>query len=434
MDAENDLAVSDEAQPEPALRPAWEREGTVCVVGVDGLTLDLIEPMAERGELPAFSRLAERGCYGALATISPTNSSLLWTSIATGRHHDDHGIDGFQFYEVCGIHLSRSALRKYGRWGLRLLIALPKLLGLRKKYHFDGRHIRARPFWEVVSESGGRVGVVNWWHSWPARPVNGFLVSDRLHYWRAAWRGKPPVDTHLVYPESLMDQIGELIVPPEEVSAEEVAEFVHLPLDQIRRIAEEGSDKRHPVVEVRFLLSADRTYSRVFRQCRRAFGELQLAAIYFRGPDIAQHCAFEYLPSSVASEATEGERKAFGEVVPRAYRFADHLVGQLLDQLRPEDSLLLVSDHGYGRQKDAGRHGPYGHAKGEPPGVIYACGRGFRRGARIEDACIYDVAPTALRMCGLPVARDLEGRCLEELVTEDFRKAHPVPEPVETYG
>ena len=34
----------------------------------------------------------------------------------------------------------------------------------------------------MASEKGLRIGVVNWWATWPAEAVNGFLVSDRAAF------------------------------------------------------------------------------------------------------------------------------------------------------------------------------------------------------------------------------------------------------------
>ena len=39
-----------------------------------------------------------------------------------------------------------------------------------------------KPFWSVASEKGFRVGVVNWRATWPADPVNGYVVSDRAFF------------------------------------------------------------------------------------------------------------------------------------------------------------------------------------------------------------------------------------------------------------
>jgi hypothetical protein len=429
---QSDRADASEAA-QPAVVPAWQRQGRLYVIGVDGVSPDVARPMMERGDLPTFARLAAEGCHGPLATIRPTNSSLLWTSIATGRHHDDHGVDGFQFYTILGHRLSRTAILKYRRRGIRVLEFAAKLLRLRKRYSFDGRHIRTKTLWDVVSESGGRVGVVNWWHSWPAAPVNGFIVSDRLHYWRAAWRGKAAKDTHLTYPQGLLDEVRELMTPPEHVTAAELQRFIDLPADEIRTLMDVPVRTRSPVIEVRFLVSADDSYSRILHHCLEREPGTQLAVAYFRGPDIAQHCGYRFMPTSTASDATPEERRAYGRVVPEAYRFADELLARIVDRMGPQDTLLALSDHGYGAQPGS-RRAPYGHEKGEPPGVVFAMGPEFRRGALVSGASIYDLFPTALRVLGFPPAQDSVGRCLEELLRPEWAAEHPPLPPIPTYG
>ena len=39
-----------------------------------------------------------------------------------------------------------------------------------------------KALWNVASEKGLRVGVVNWWATWPADPVNGYVVTDRAFF------------------------------------------------------------------------------------------------------------------------------------------------------------------------------------------------------------------------------------------------------------
>src|SRR5262245_52934158 len=43
----------------------------VLLVAVDGATWDVMTPMMERGELPTFQRLAERGIASPLRTFQP---------------------------------------------------------------------------------------------------------------------------------------------------------------------------------------------------------------------------------------------------------------------------------------------------------------------------------------------------------------------------
>ena len=190
---------------------------------------------------------------------------------------------------------------------------------------------------------------------------------------------------------------------------------------------------RSPAVDVRFLFSADGTYSRLFHYCLDREPGTQLAVAYFRGPDIAQHRAFVYMPTSASPGATDVERRAFARVVPETYKFADELLARIVDRMGPQDSLLVLSDHGYAALPGEGL-GVYGHGKGEPPGVLFAMGPEFRRGAPVRDADIYDLFPTAMRVMGFPPALDSEGRCLEELLRPEWTAQHPPLEPIPTYG
>ena len=48
----------------------------VIILGFDGLSPDIIEPMMSRGDLPNFSRLKEQGSYRHLATTNPSQSPV----------------------------------------------------------------------------------------------------------------------------------------------------------------------------------------------------------------------------------------------------------------------------------------------------------------------------------------------------------------------
>jgi hypothetical protein len=387
--------------------------------------------MRAKGELPNFARIERDGCCGPLRTISPTDSPIIWTSIATGRHYRDHGIDGFHRAEAFGRRIGHSTIRKLRKIGLKYPLLWAIRHGWMRRILYDARDVRCRPFWEIASEAGIRSAVVNWWNSWPAAPLNGALVSDRLHFWRAAAKGEVPPDSGVAWPAELVGDLRDLVIPPDAVTADEVRPFVNLPEEELAEFVRAEFSHHDLRGELRFLISADRTYGRVFHRLLDRGPAYGLAAAYFRAPDIAQHCAFDYLPEATHANASPDERRRFGGVVPQAYRFADEIVGGVLDRMRPEDALLVLSDHGYGWQP---KRGKYGHARGTPPGVLYALGPEFRGGVSISDACIYDVFPTLARLLGLPFAADLEGRCLDELLTEKFLSANPAPAPVPTYG
>lgn len=62
----------------------------------------------------------------------------------------------------------------------------------------------------------------------------------------------------------------------------------------------------------------------------------------------------------------------------------------------------------------------------EPDGVFIAIGNSFKSGCRISDSNIIDVAPTLLYCLGLPVPEEMEGKVLNEAVSEKLLQAFPV--------
>ncbi|AIY90174.1 alkaline phosphatase family protein [Geoglobus acetivorans] len=60
-------------------------------------------------------------------------------------------------------------------------------------------------------------------------------------------------------------------------------------------------------------------------------------------------------------------------------------------------------------------------------GIFLAYGPGIKKGHKIENAKIYDIAPTILHIFGLPIPNDMDGRVLMEIFEEDseFAKRRP---------
>jgi hypothetical protein len=81
--------------PEAVHAARRESGQRVLLVGLDGADWDLIDPMIERGELPRFASLKRDGAWARMRSNVPTLSPLLWTTIATGKSPDRHGINDF---------------------------------------------------------------------------------------------------------------------------------------------------------------------------------------------------------------------------------------------------------------------------------------------------------------------------------------------------
>lgn len=70
------------------------------------------------------------------------------------------------------------------------------------------------------------------------------------------------------------------------------------------------------------------------------------------------------------------------------------------------------------RRKVSGDHRPYG--------VLIAHGAEIRHGAEVDDAKLYDIAPTVLHLRGQPIPADMDGRVLSAVFTDEFLTRNPV--------
>src|SRR4051812_24953046 len=121
----------------------------VFVLGLDGATFDIIHRLRREGRLPAFDRVMREGVWGRLESIDNMRSAAAWTTFLTGANPGKHGI--YEFYD----YLPESYSLRFINAGIRV----------------------ARSLWGILTEKGKRVGVLNVPMSYPAEPVNGFLVA-----------------------------------------------------------------------------------------------------------------------------------------------------------------------------------------------------------------------------------------------------------------
>lgn len=64
----------------------------ILVIGLDAATMDLIEPWAVAGHLPALARLMNEGVSARLTSTPNMHSASAWTSILTGLNPGRHGL------------------------------------------------------------------------------------------------------------------------------------------------------------------------------------------------------------------------------------------------------------------------------------------------------------------------------------------------------
>ena len=142
----------------------------ILIITLDGGTLDLIQPLVELGYMPTIKRLLETGSSGILNSTIPPVSAPAWASFMTGKNPGKHGVFSFRTYEP----------------------------GTNGDYFVNSQSIRAKTIWEILSEKGKKVVVINLPMTYPPYPVNGIMISGF---------DTPSLKSQFTYPEQLKQEI-----------------------------------------------------------------------------------------------------------------------------------------------------------------------------------------------------------------------------------
>lgn len=468
--------AAQERRPPPAADLAPDpRAGSprILVVGFDGLTWDVLQPLLDAGRVPNFARVAAAGSRAVLRSeVAPNQpfvncasrgmrTPVAWETIATGRSPRDHGIWDFYATPLPGLRR-----------------ALPfRVPGLPRRpvLSTDGREPRV---WEILDRAGRSSLVVNWVDTWPALPLErGTLVSDRTHWEDRGLTAPPELAREFAafyrdYPRAARELFSAELDPgylllgrgdPEYTRNRDLKRRLDQATDEafgarycaaaravIGLDVEADFARRYRPPDPRYWqnyllfyqgkeLDKDEFYAaiaeRLLGEARARGSPPDLAACYFSSTDTAAHWFWQFHEPERYPAVDPGLVERLGAVIPRVYEHADALLGRLLAAAGGDVTVVLVSDHGNGAWPElfAGWD-PFGSGEAHAgysgnhreEGVLLAAGPGIRRGSRAPELSIYDVAPLLLHLAGLPVAEDMPGRVPEEILAEEARAARPV--------
>lgn len=266
-----------------------DMERKVIVIGLDGATFRLLDPLLEAGRLPALARLIARGVRGPLRSTLPPNSAAGWTAFMTGKNPGKTGLFGF-------FALAPQSYR------VRLNC---------------GGHVRARTLWELVSQAGQRVAVINVPYTYPPRPVKGVLVSG-------------------------MDAPGLLqSTYPPELGAEllAVCPTYQIEMPPVRRQREV---KKQWFVE--HLASYVQARWSATRYLQHKVSPHLLVSV-FTAPDRVHHWVMDDVDTTHPLHDPASAQR-YGHILADLYRQLDGVIGELLNTMDEQTTLLIVSDHG----------------------------------------------------------------------------------------
>ena len=126
-----------------------KKKKRVCVLGLDGVPYSLLQDLARRDIMPTVKGLIHSGHLHKMKASLPEISAVSWTDFMTGSDSGTHGIFGFTDL-------------KPDSYDMRF----PNFLDL-----------QTPTFWDTLGERRKRSIVINQPSTYPAREIDGILIS-----------------------------------------------------------------------------------------------------------------------------------------------------------------------------------------------------------------------------------------------------------------
>jgi tetratricopeptide (TPR) repeat protein len=364
--------------PVPEIARQTKTGRKVIFVGLDGADWELLDRYTASGAMPNLKALIDGGTGGVLLSGHPMISPLVWTTMMTGVSPVDHGILDFTRYHPSS--------------------------GREEPITSDER--RAPAVWNMASWGGKRVAVLGMWATYPAEPVSGLVVSDRVLPFLFA---EARVGAGLVYPPGRISSVLEARRRAQD----------HFGIEQIRAYVPDATPQEldrpessrsawdHPVSALRrVLVETHLVHALAMEALRRDEPDLTIA--YFEGTDAIAHVFAPFAPPR-RPQVDGAEYERFHRAPELYFRLVDEMLGEYRRlALASNAVLMLASDHGF-RWGEARPHGASGpaHARAAEwhrrEGIYLLWGSGItpepghRGRGRVDQ-----VAATLLELLGLP--------------------------------
>jgi Type I phosphodiesterase / nucleotide pyrophosphatase len=415
---------------EIAALPAAVSSQRLLVVGVDGAGWNLMEPLIARGDLPNFAALRSRGSWGALATLKPTLSPALWTTMATGHKPERHGIEDFSLPRLRGVDDPIPRLLPVRGLPIqRLPVALRKI-GQVVDNPVASSARRVAALWNIATSQGSPMNVVTWYVTWPAEPLLGTMVSDRIFYYPAGTSRDPGPVT---FPPSLYPVVAPKIVSPADIGFSDLLRLIQYSPAEFGALADAPTTERDAPSVIRAELAHLETTLGItlllWDRDRQSHGEPRDTLVYLRLVDRVEHRALQDWELGALPPTSADRARLYGRSVTGAYRLADEALGKLLRAFG-EGNVVVVSDHSF-ELVDRWGDKRYDHFDA-PDGIWIAAGPAIVPG-RHPRLSIFEVFPLLARIKGFPLSRALPGRPPEQILSSGFQDENP-PRWVARYG
>ncbi|MGM5482429.1 MAG: alkaline phosphatase family protein [Nanobdellota archaeon] len=130
------------------------------LIGLDGATFDVIDPMIKKGKLPNIKFLIRNGSSAVLKATHPPSTFPGWPTIATGINPGKHGVYGF--------------FNPENRFPM-----VNKKVSISQADYINKRMRSVPNLWDELGKKY-KITLINYPGTYPAKKINGFMVTGLL--------------------------------------------------------------------------------------------------------------------------------------------------------------------------------------------------------------------------------------------------------------
>ncbi len=273
----------------------------VFLLGLDGGTWKILDPLIKSGVTPNLGKLIKEGRDGILRSTIPYLTPVAWSTLLTGVNPAKHGIFGYSVVE--------------NREGM--------ILGLLA----NRTRIKAPTVLDMYHEIGKKVISINMPMTYPPRPTDGIIITGLM---------TPSKESKFFSPPTLMDELKErginyridIVIGEEPGNIEEKLE--HYLSDGGKQFFDDMYDVTREREKAILWLLSEKPWD--------------LFQVNFVTMDRIQHYFWNEV--SDPNRTSTVKKRALEQ-----YAYLDSIVGKIYSEIKDGAILVICSDHGFGDYK-----------------------------------------------------------------------------------
>jgi hypothetical protein len=345
----------------------------VTIIGLEGLSFDVMVPLINEDKLPNFAWLMEEGSWGKLENFSPTQPLILNSSFNSGKLPSKHRRISLYRYRILNSEHFFEVAPRFILFGQLLRTKL--LTRSETILPFSSKDL-----WNIFEDNN-----------------TSHLVED--------W----PYSKNVVQPSPKAETRFNLIF--EDLKLDNSMVF-----DRVKRAFFSDFEFEDQVM------------------MRKNESQPQIVYFMLNGLNEVEEYFYKYTFPDLFGNIEQDEINRYSSVIERYYQFYDDIIGKYLASLKEDELLVVYSPHGieplplWKRVTEwvLGSADISAYYELAPDGVVFFYGRDILRDRNVEGMRLIDIAPTLLNFLGLPVGKDMDGIVYSSIFRDEFKLENPV--------